>query len=61
MEVDVYCLSGMSRKAKFHESDNDFEYRCSAQLVYFKSRGYAVELGQRDVGFPNETFKAVES
>ena len=30
-----------------------------AQLRYFKGRGFVVEIGRKDIGFPIETFRAI--
>ena len=30
-----------------------------AQLGYFKGRGFVVEIGHKDIGFPIETFRAI--
>ena len=32
-----------------------------AQLGHFKGRGCVLEMGLQGIGFPRETFKAVES
>ena len=48
---------------KFCRNSAEYSFKLipGAQLGYFKGSGCVVEMGHKDVGFPNETIKPVES